>query len=49
MRLSKKLTMVEEIGPQHFGYGEDPLGVANVLEELVLQEGGESGGALGIT
>ena len=26
----KKFAMVEEIGPQHFGQGEDPLSVANV-------------------
>jgi len=34
--LSEKLAMVEEIGPQHFWYGENPLSVANVLEEFVF-------------
>jgi hypothetical protein len=35
-KLSEKLAMIEEIGPQHFWYGENPLSVANVLEEFVF-------------
>ena len=47
--LSEKLAMVEEIGPQHFWYGENPLGMNDVLEELIFEVGGEGGGPLGIT
>ena len=47
--LSEKLAVVEEIGPQHFGYGENPLSVANVLEEFVFQESDKCSGAFGIT
>jgi hypothetical protein len=47
--LSEKLSMVEEIRPKHFGYGENPLGMSDVLEELIFEVGGKGGGSLGPT
>ena len=39
--------MVEEVGAKHLGDGEDPLGVGDVVEEVVLEKRGEESGALG--
>jgi hypothetical protein len=41
--------MVEEIKPKHFGYGKNPLGMSDILEELIFEVGGEGGGPLGPT
>jgi hypothetical protein len=41
--------VVEEIGPEHFWNGKDPLGVRDVGENLVLEEVGKDGGPFGAT
>jgi hypothetical protein len=41
--------MEEEIEPKHFGYSEDPLGMSDVLEKLILEVAGKGGGPFGIT
>ena len=46
---AEKLAMVQEVDPQHLGYGEHPLGMAHVLHDLVLEEGGKLGHPLGAT
>jgi hypothetical protein len=38
---------MHEVGTEHPGDGEDPLGVADVGDDLVAEEGGEGGGPLG--
>ena len=43
---AEELAVVHEIRPLQLGYGEHPLGVADVGDHLVLQEGGELGGAV---
>jgi len=30
--------MIKEVGPEHFGYGENPLGVADLGENLLLEK-----------
>jgi hypothetical protein len=39
--------VVEEVRPEHLREREHPLGVANLFEHLLAQEGGELGGTLG--
>jgi len=39
--------MMHEVRAKHLGDGENPLGVADVGDHLVLEEGGELGRALG--
>jgi len=38
---------MHEVGAKALRDGEDPLGVADIRDHFVLQEGGELGGALG--
>ena len=44
---AEELPVVHEVGAKHLGDGENPLGVADVGDHLVLEEGGELGRALG--
>jgi hypothetical protein len=46
---AEKLAMVQEVDPQHLGDREHPLGMAHLLHDLVLEEGGELGRPLGAT
>ena len=39
--------VMHEVGAKELRDGEDPLGVADIRDHLVLQEGGELGGTLG--
>jgi len=43
----RQLPMMHKVGAKHLGDGENPLGVADVGDHLVLEEGGELGRALG--
>ena len=44
---TQQLSVMHEAGAKELRDGEDPLGVADIRDHLVLQEGGELGGALG--
>lgn len=44
---AEELPMMHEVGEQELRDGEHPLGMADIRDHLVLQEGGELGGALG--
>jgi hypothetical protein len=44
---AEELSVMHEVRAKHLGDGEDPLGVADVGDDLVLEEGGELGSALG--
>ncbi len=47
--LSQELSMEQELGPEHLGEGEDPLGVSDVGENPGLEQFGEDRRALGPT
>ncbi len=44
---AEELSVMHEVGAKELGDGEDPLGVADVGDDLVPEQGGELGGALG--
>ncbi|MDX9735482.1 MAG: hypothetical protein RBU36_15230, partial [Thermoanaerobaculia bacterium] len=44
---AEELSVMHEVGAKALRDGEDPLGVADIRDHFVLQEGGELGGALG--
>jgi len=45
----KKLTVAQEITPEHLGESEGDEGMADVLENLVFEESPERRGPLGVT
>jgi hypothetical protein len=47
--LTEKLSMKQEVRPEHLGQGQDPLGVGDVSEDFALEELGENRGPLGAT
>jgi hypothetical protein len=47
--LTEKLSMKQEVRPEHLGQGQDPLGVGDVSEDFALKELGENRGPLGAT
>ena len=44
---AEQLAVMHEVEAKELGDGEDPLGVSDVGDHLVLEEGRELGGALG--
>lgn len=44
---AEELAVMHEVGAKELGDGEDPLGMADVSDHLVLEEGRELGSALG--
>ena len=44
--LPKKLSVVEEVEPEHLGDGKNPLRVRDISENLVLKQVGENRGTL---
>jgi len=46
---AEKLAVVQEVDPQHLGNREHPLGMAHLLHDFVLEEGGELRRPLGST
>ena len=46
---AQKITVVEEVGPQHFRHAEGPQAMADLGKDLLAQEGAEYGGPLGGT
>jgi len=46
--IPEELAVSHEEGPKPFWNSEGPQTVPDILEQLVFEKGGESGGALGI-
>jgi len=44
--LAQQLTMVKEVRSEQLGEGEDPLGVTDLFENLLLEQGAENRGPL---
>jgi hypothetical protein len=42
-QIAQELSVMHEVGSKHFGEGERPQGMADVLQQLVLKKRGEGG------
>lgn len=47
--LTEELAMVEKVDSEHLRDGENPHCVRDVLEDFIVEEGGECGGSFGVT